>query len=58
MVEARLERLGYDTGPADGRFDRQTRRALAVFQENRGLEGSGYFDTATLQQLIIAGAEE
>lgn len=58
VVEARLERLGYDTGPADGRFDRQTRRALAVFQENRGLEGSGYFDTATLQQLIIAGAEE
>jgi len=57
VVERRLERLGYDTGPADGRFDRQTRRALAAFQDNRGLEGSGYVDVPTLQRLIIAGAE-
>ena len=58
VVERRLERLGYDAGPADGRFDRQTRRALAAFQEKRGLEASGYVDVPTLQQLIIAGAEE
>ena len=55
VLEQRLGVQGFDAGPADGRIDRQTRRSIAAFQARSGLTSTGYFNTATLQRLIIAG---
>lgn len=55
VLERRLDALGLVTGPSDGRLDRQTRRAIATFQAQRGLTPTGYLDSATIQRLILAG---
>lgn len=55
VLEQRLARLGYDPGAADGRIDRQTRQSVAEFQARANLTPTGYFNTATVQQLIMAG---
>ncbi len=57
VIERRLDALGLAAGPPDGRVDRQTRRAIATFQAQRGLTPTGYLDPATIQRLILAGAE-
>jgi peptidoglycan hydrolase-like protein with peptidoglycan-binding domain len=48
LIEARLEQMGLDVGEVDGRFNNRTRRALAEYQEARGLSVTGYLDELTL----------
>jgi len=46
LVEKRLATLGYDPGPADGRWDSRAARALTSYQVNRGLPPSGRISSA------------
>jgi len=55
LAEARLAKLGLQPGKVDGRFDEQTRRALAQFQRTRGLRVSGYLDEQTVVRLLADG---
>lgn len=55
VLEQRLKDLGFDSGPADGKIDRRTRQALSGFQADAGLTPTGYFNSATVQRLIISG---
>ena len=50
-VQRRLTALGYSTGGVDGSFGRNTRRALATWQQDEGLRASGYL-TADQLRLI------
>lgn len=40
-VQAALKGLGYDVGSVDGRYGRQTRRALEAYQKDKGLPVDG-----------------
>jgi hypothetical protein len=46
-----LQEHGYHPGPADGRFGRKTAAALARFQLQQNLRGSGRLDENTLKAL-------
>src|SRR5918995_7522192 len=46
-----LDRQGFSSGEIDGRIGANTSRALAAFQEARGLPPSGAPDCATLEAL-------
>jgi hypothetical protein len=50
-VQARLRNLGYDPGPADGKFGRRTRAAIASFQADHDLEVDAAPNEATLTKL-------
>lgn len=50
-IQARLNNLGYACGKNDGRYGRQTRAALAVFQAGEEIEVNGLPDEASLQKL-------
>lgn len=50
-LQGRLANLGYDPGPADGKYGTRTRAALAVFQSDQGIEVTGKADSATLEKL-------
>lgn len=50
-VQGRLKNLGYDPGPADGKYGPRTRAALAVFQSDNDLEITGKLDEATRAKL-------
>ncbi|WP_267140004.1 peptidoglycan-binding domain-containing protein [Anianabacter salinae] len=52
LVEIRLQQLGYQPGPADGQFDRRTRRAIADYQTSRGIEATGFLDQGTVARLV------
>lgn len=52
VIEQRLAALGLDPGEADGRFNRDTRRALRNFQRDRELEVTGFLDEPTLVRLL------
>lgn len=52
LIEQRLAELQLDPGNADGRFDKQTRKALRKFQRDRELPVSGYATRATLMHLL------
>ena len=52
LIESRLASLGYNPGPQDGRFDRNTRRAIAAYQTDRNLSATGYIDQPTLARLL------
>ncbi len=52
VIEQRLDALGLDPGPVDGRFDDATRRALRNYQRDRGLPTSGYLNEPTLVRLL------
>ena len=52
LIESRLAGLGYNPGDIDGRFDRNTRRAIASYQTQRNLTSSGYIDQPTLARLL------
>lgn len=54
LMEQRLRFLGYDPGAIDGRIDANTRRAIAEFQRNQGLDSTGYVNQPTVSQLIFA----
>lgn len=42
LVESGLDRFGLEPGAVDGEFDRETRRALRRYQDERGLPVTGY----------------
>jgi peptidoglycan hydrolase-like protein with peptidoglycan-binding domain len=50
-VQRQLTRQGYSTGGSDGRFGRNTRRALAAWQRDEGLRASGYITADQLREL-------
>lgn len=50
-LKSRLNNLGYDCGPIDEIFDRETRAALRMFQDTSGLDPTGYPDEATMGHL-------
>ena len=52
VIEQRLDALGLDPGEVDGRFDRNTRRALRNYQRDRGLPVSGFLNEPTLVRLL------
>ena len=51
-IEMRLAILGYDPGPQDGEFDTRTREAIALFQEHRNLDNTGWLDRRTLVAIL------
>ena len=51
-VQARLNNLGFDSGPEDGDLGEQTAAALKAFQQRMGLEPSGILDDETKQRLV------
>ncbi|MGI6688788.1 MAG: YfbK domain-containing protein [Christensenellales bacterium] len=57
MIQQRLKELGYFTGKADGRFDPDTTRALAAFQDQHGLLASGMLDKRTYDLLFSDQAQ-
>ena len=52
LVEGRLEAFGFEPGAVDGRFDRETRRAIRRYQRSRGLEPTGYLDQGAVVQIL------
>lgn len=50
-VQRRLTLLGYSTGGVDGSFGRNTRLALAAWQQDEGLRASGYLTADQLRTL-------
>jgi len=56
-AQRRLNTLGYRAGTADGRFGEQTRRAIAWFQQENGLEPDGALGHATRRALAGSRAK-
>ncbi len=52
MIENRLDQEGLNPGQVDGRFDRDTRRAIRRYQTRNGLTSTGYLDQPTLARLL------
>ncbi len=55
MVQQRLAQQGYEPGPADGEFDRRTRRAIRQYQRDNGLPVTGYLSQVMLARLMAGG---
>ena len=53
-IEQRLKELGFDPGPIDGKFDKQTGPALRAFQKKAGVPESGKIDDATMAELVAS----
>jgi hypothetical protein len=53
-IQARLNNLGFDAGPADGQWTEKTREALKEFQEKHGMTATGEADQATQDELVEA----
>lgn len=51
-VQRHLQSLGYDPGPDDGVFGSKTRTAIASFQEEVGLQNTGFATRETLAEII------
>ena len=56
-LQARLARLGFDSGRADGIFGPLTARALEDFQRNSGLYIDGVCGTDTVRALDVLGRQ-
>jgi peptidoglycan hydrolase-like protein with peptidoglycan-binding domain len=52
LIENRLQQLGFNPGQVDGRFDRDTRRAIGRYQAQSNLTATGYLDQPTLARLL------
>lgn len=50
-IQSLLKKMGYYTGPIDGRFGPQTRRAVILFQRNHGLVPDGIIGPNTHREL-------
>lgn len=57
-LQRRLVQLGYYEGDVNGLFDQATRDALAAFQRDQGLVGTGILDPATQARLTDLEAAE
>ena len=55
IIEQRLERMGLEPGPADGEFDRQTRRAIRRYQRASDLPVTGYLTPPIVARLLAEG---
>ncbi|MEM6623479.1 MAG: peptidoglycan-binding protein [Pseudomonadota bacterium] len=51
-VEARLQFLGFQPGPVDGRFNNRTRGAIKGYQNARGFAQTGYLNRQTVVMLV------
>lgn len=51
-LQAGLNRLGFDSGAADGQFGPATRQALRAFQRSQGLPADGHPTPALLQRVL------
>ncbi|MEL6477820.1 MAG: peptidoglycan-binding protein [Pseudomonadota bacterium] len=51
-LEQRLAFLGFHPGPQDGAFDGNTRKAVRKYQEDRGLNATGFFDRDTVALVV------
>lgn len=54
-VQRALQRLGYYSGNLTGSLNQASRRALAAYQEDAGLEVTGAIDAATVEALGLLG---
>ncbi len=54
-VQERLAALGFDPGPVDGIYGRQTEAAVQAFRASQGLATAGSIDDAFLAALQSAG---
>lgn len=52
LVEVGLQAMGLNPGPADGKFDDQTRRAIKAYQKARGMPQTGYLTNAMLSTML------
>lgn len=52
LIESRLDQLGFNPGRVDGRFDSDTRSAIARYQTRRNLPATGYLNEPTLARLL------
>ena len=52
LVESGLESFGLEPGAVDGEFDRQTRRALRRYQEERGLPVTGFMSQDIVVRML------
>ena len=50
-VQRELSRLGYYHGNVDGQIGPQSQRAIASYQQDRGLRPTGYIDSSLLDSL-------
>lgn len=50
-IQARLNNIGYDCGPPDGKLTDRLRLVLRIFQSMFGLERTGEPDNATIKKL-------
>lgn len=55
-LQRELASRGYDTGPVDGRWGRNTQQALSQFQQDQNLPASGRPDQRTMAALGVEGA--
>lgn len=52
IIEQRLNALGLKPGAIDGVFDERTRRAIRRFQNERGMEVTGYVNQAVVVRIL------
>ena len=57
QVQKRLKELGYDPGPIDGIWGKQTESAIRKFQSDNSLSKTGRIDSVTKNKLILILAE-
>ena len=55
IIEQRLTRLGLEPGPADGTFDRDTRRAIRRYQRASDLPVTGFLTQPIVARLLTEG---
>jgi peptidoglycan hydrolase-like protein with peptidoglycan-binding domain len=54
QVQSELGRLGYYTGPIDGRYGPETQRSVYRYQQDVGLPPTGVIDQALIEALLPA----
>ena len=56
-VQNMLARLGYSSGPVDGRLDARTREAIRKFAADRNLSGAGQLNERVLLEMVIVSGK-
>ena len=57
LIEGQLDRLGQQPGSVDGRFDRETRRALRRYQRDNGLPVTGFVTRDIIVRLLASAVQ-
>lgn len=58
IIERRLASMGFEPGPPDGNFDRQTRRAIRRYQRAAELPVTGFLSQPIVARLLAEGVLE